>query len=735
MTLSATECNPFANSAIRIAELGLPVHPLRPGSNIGMLKGWPDRATADVEQVGRWALRYPDSNVGIATGRVVAVIGDTELRHIALDVDPKHGGFESLADLELDLGCRIPRNYVVVTPSGGEHIHLLVQVPAGVWLSGRVGALGPGLDIRASNNTVVAPGSVRPDGVYLAPSGLWGGYEAMPVAPPAFTELLLEDARARKAPREVDAIGDVDTDRAIDRAIDYLERRAPLPEPGEGNNTTFTVACRVMDFGVSVGTATDLMQDHWNEDCESPRSDDELARIVENAARYRRDPAGVESAAAQFEKIGDGHPVREWIAQWRTQRTTVERPVGSFDKFFEFPDNNIYAWKDPKMHEPRPMIYGAHLGRGYVSATVSPGGIGKSSLLTVDMIAMAAGINLIGDSPLKPLTVAYLGEDPLDEIKRRITAAICVHDIDPASIGRRIIVKSMRSTPFVAAKKVRDEMIFNWKLYEELKGEIQRLNIDVLIIDAFVSSHQVPENDNGAQDALMKQFWNRLAEECGIAIEIVCHTRKTNGGEISAEDLRGAIAVVNAARSVRVLNRMSAAEALKAGIERKGLYFRIDDDLGKTNMRPPADKVRWHKLENFDFENGNAEYKADRVGVVVPWEWPEATDGITVEQEKALMDKINSGDYWLDPRTKINWVGDAFAEILGLNLSTPLHKAHVKEMIREFIEWGSLEIEMRHFQDPNDGKNSGERKAVVWTGLTERKNSSGAKNSTKSKAS
>ena len=80
-------------------------------------------------------------------------------------------------------------------------------------------------------------------------------------------------------------------------------------------------------------------------------------------------------------------------------------------------------------------------------------------------------------------------------------------------------------------------------------------------------------------------------------------------------DSRGAVAIINAVRSARVLNTMSKAEAEKAGVDEvdRRLYFRID--RGKANMAPPG-AARWYKFESIDLPNG------DSVGVATSWQHP-----------------------------------------------------------------------------------------------------------------
>jgi hypothetical protein len=86
-----------------------------------------------------------------------------------------------------------------------------------------------------------------------------------------------------------------------------------------------------------------------------------------------------------------------------------------------------YVFRNPSQIPRRQFVYGKHLTRGSVSATVAPGGVGKSSLKLVDAVAMAVGRNLLGDKPIAPLRVWYINlEDERVEVERRV-AAICLY--------------------------------------------------------------------------------------------------------------------------------------------------------------------------------------------------------------------------------------------------------------------------------------------------------------------
>jgi hypothetical protein len=106
-------------------------------------------ATTDEERIRTWWKKYPDCNLGIASGHAFDVI----------DIDPRDGGHLSLAkviaaeDPRTGLGP-IPEPYgQVATASGGVHFYVK---PRG----GRnKTAVMPGVDIRAMDGYVVGPPS------------------------------------------------------------------------------------------------------------------------------------------------------------------------------------------------------------------------------------------------------------------------------------------------------------------------------------------------------------------------------------------------------------------------------------------------------------------------------------------------------------------------------------------------------------------------------------------------
>ncbi len=144
-------------------------------------------ATCDDATIRGWAALWPDCRWGMVTGTASGVA--------VLDVDPRHGGADSLHALEAEHGA-LPATLTVQTPSGGTHIYW--RDPRGLRPS--AGVVGPGLDVRADSSYVVAIGcagyhvdeatapAAVPDWLLVLmrgrPAGANGGAPAVPDAIP-----------------------------------------------------------------------------------------------------------------------------------------------------------------------------------------------------------------------------------------------------------------------------------------------------------------------------------------------------------------------------------------------------------------------------------------------------------------------------------------------------------------------------------------------------------------------
>ncbi len=130
---------------------GWPVFPCRARDKRPLSEHGMRDATKDPKVIALWWKTWPDANIGIPTGSASGFD--------VLDVDPRHGGDESLAELEGAHG-KLPETVEALTGGGGRHI--LFKHRDGIRNStGR----HPGLDVRGEGGYIVVAPSLHESGI------------------------------------------------------------------------------------------------------------------------------------------------------------------------------------------------------------------------------------------------------------------------------------------------------------------------------------------------------------------------------------------------------------------------------------------------------------------------------------------------------------------------------------------------------------------------------------------
>lgn len=239
----------------------LNVFPIRANSKYPpLVKGWQKVAT----KRENWGAQYAAANWGVHCEGMLVV-----------DVDPKNGGLDSQAALEMIYG--FPPTRVVQTPSGGSHLYYLLP-------EGHPGVanrpLANGIDIKSTGGYVVAAGSKTEAGTYTV------AQEGMVAAP----EWLIEKcgvAAPKKDKPKVDVPDAPPT--VIKQAREWLASR---PQGDEA----YATACGLRDFGLSEAQAVALLLAH---DGRSVVGDK-----VAHAYLYAKgEPGGAIATDADFEPI------------------------------------------------------------------------------------------------------------------------------------------------------------------------------------------------------------------------------------------------------------------------------------------------------------------------------------------------------------------------------------------------------------------------------------------------
>lgn len=141
--------------ALEYAKMGLAVFPLRARNKAPATKNGCKDATTDQKQIVSWWSKWPDSNIGIATGRASG-----GLVVIDLDRDEEKGcdGYEILREWQRQHG-QLPDTCQSITGRGGYHLLYRDTVE-----HRNAQALYEGVDIRGEGGYIVAPPSVHPNG-------------------------------------------------------------------------------------------------------------------------------------------------------------------------------------------------------------------------------------------------------------------------------------------------------------------------------------------------------------------------------------------------------------------------------------------------------------------------------------------------------------------------------------------------------------------------------------------
>ena len=663
------------------------------------------------EEVAEWwsgdRARY---GVGILTGSASGNI-------FVLDVDigPGKDGDDSLRALQLAHGD-LPETAEVRTGGGG--LHLYFRAPPGVAVvRNSASKLGPGLDIRGEGGFVVAPPSFHASGQPYVWSWTNTLGEGIADAPAWLLDLVRAEPAVGPGPRERVASSPPPASPVGAGSLGVLP---PPVEDGREEymaRTVFAVALELTGQHGAWPTADEVYEVAW------PQF---LRRVdLSRPGRITRDNAEPEMRAkcaqiAMKAESGGMGALEDVVAAYQAKRREQPRQGAGNRQEEAFggareetagaqpdpppPDDlgRDFVLRPPQQIPRRRWLYGDAYIRSFVSVLAAPGGAGKTTLYVAEALAIATGRPLLGITPAERTGVWVMNlEDPADEMERRIGAAAIQYGIRQEDIAGRLLVDAGRDKPLTTAHQTRDGVVIHQPMIDAIVEVIRRKHIGVLIVDPFVASHAVSENDNQAVNAVLAS-WRLIADITACCPVLVHHFRKLNGEEGSIDSVRGGSAMIGAVRTARVMNVMSDAEAARLGIEEadRRRYVRIDN--AKNNLAPPAASAQWIELRSVDLGNGSGiSPHGDKVGVAVPWSPPSAWDGITEEHARQIYNHVHkAGRCRASPAAK-EWLGKKVIEICKLGDGKSAI-ARAKVLISEWVK-NKILIEVTE-EVPSEGR-------------------------------
>lgn len=252
------EIKPY-QAAVEYINMGLAVFPIKYKDKIPLTRNGCKDATTDAAIVKAWWQKYPNANVGIATG-----LKSGGLFVIDLDIDEDKGinGYQTIRDWERKNGI-LPDTWSSITGRGGYHLFF----KSSKQITNRTGIL-EGVDIRGEGGYIVAPPSTHANG---------HKYE-WEYSPDDF-ELVEADEVVYKL---------LETDKR-EKAESFK-----LPEiiiSGKRNETIFRFACSLQAKGLPDEAIEASVKAINETKCQPPLKDSELNTIINSVYRFKKGKA------------------------------------------------------------------------------------------------------------------------------------------------------------------------------------------------------------------------------------------------------------------------------------------------------------------------------------------------------------------------------------------------------------------------------------------------------------
>jgi putative DNA primase/helicase len=279
---------------------------------------------ATISEAKKWLEEYPQMGLAIVTGQISDII--------VLDIDPRHGGYETIAQRE----C--PDTLTVKTGGGGKHYYYQYPDIDGVdRISNFTGDNVdlPGVDLRADGGMAYAPPSVHPSDDYY--SFVDQNQEINP--PPQWLIDLIKEGNT--------TVDKLSSSSQTKKEIDWDDKWSGAKE-GNRNNVCAQLAGKLASSGIPIEEAKSILLDTWNPKNVDGNGDPnllpekEISKTVENI--YKKDNQS--SSKNKESKNNDFIPseIAEEVLETEEDDDCYWRYVLETEEFYHYSQADGY-WK------------------------------------------------------------------------------------------------------------------------------------------------------------------------------------------------------------------------------------------------------------------------------------------------------------------------------------------------------------------------------------------------------
>lgn len=485
-------------AALRFAEAGIPVFPCYPNSKKPATERGFHDATTDISVIDGW---WAQADYNLAFSPADAGWG-------IIDPDGPEGE-AAWAKLVAEHGPI--ETYTVRTPRGGRHLYFEGTLPTSAWAPGRKRCLGDHIDTRGVGSYALLPPSTFEGKPYYVEKDI----ELAPVPQWAVDRLGNSATRVRSAVEGVDEPANIHRARTFLRGA--VGRGDVAVEGYGGNNRTYTLACDLLNLGLSAETAQQLIEEIWNPECLPPWDDAELVQIIGNAASYAQNASGAwatGSAADTFGAALDQLPAEVRSAPARRSR-------------FHFEDLD----EQDNAPDPEWMIQDLIPDRSTVLVLAKSGHF-KSFIVQDILMSITTGTQCFGSTPRRRGPVFYGAHEGRNEIKKaRKYAWLQGHDVEREAAKGFFVAPA----PFVAMHEQCEE--FREQIRIRLRQGAEK--IGGIVLDT-AAKCMMGLDENSARDCgIFIAFCDSLRDEFECPVIVLHHN-----GENTEKWGRGSTALI-----------------------------------------------------------------------------------------------------------------------------------------------------------------------------------------------